>query len=291
MRKTRIALIILLLLLLVVGVGAYAYWYRPQAVVQRAIAQLGKTNTAHYQAKVTFESSPAAGQGQTDNGSVEVDLDGAYERAVQGKDSITANAQLLSKAEGIAVTTEGEARLIGDKVYFLIKTTPSTLPALVALRGQWIELPRNDGAGSDEAKSLPITFANVSWPKREKIDSAGVSVYQANAAPDTIIRLMDELAGVLGTSLTSEQINSLRQSISQMKEIPVSIAVTPWRNELKQIKIALPGTSTSSVQAILTFKDRNKPVSIEKPEKAMTLEQLRASMQSPSPTPSPAPQQ
>ena len=283
MSKLRSVLIISVLILLIVA--GYFWWYRPSAVVRRAIGQLEQTKSTGFQVNIVLADTSA----ETAGGGIEVTLDGVYDGTSQGKDSIASDVLLSTRADGVSVNTEGEARLIGDQLFFLIRQVPSSFPVLDTLRGQWVKLPRGGEAEERSPEPRVLSFSGTKRIGKTEVNGTNATQYQAMASPDTAVYLMDSLARVLGTGLSDQQADELRTSLMQTSEVPLTVAVTPWGSEIKQIGTSLSAQGGSMMQFVLTLQDRNKPVSIVEPENAVTLEQLSQS-QDQEPVPEQAPQ-
>lgn len=275
MNKGIIAIIIAALVILIGG----SVWYtqRPSRAVEAAVEQLAAAKTANYRLQLQLENVAASQQLLGEQGSVEFTAVGAFAREENnGQDSparsaLQADIVLLTKTESVSVAVEGEVRFVGNKLYFHITKLPPLYALLNQLKGQWFEIPR----GEEMATPPPVTdedhFQAIKRVGRETIDGESAVKYEAVAKEAAVVGMMDSVAEVLATRLTAQQLGSLRQSVDEAGEVPVELWISPWSNELRQLRanVTVPGGNT--MHFTLNITDTGAPVTITVPESATPL--------------------
>lgn len=274
MKKGLIVAIILLFVLVLAG-----FWrYRPNAVVARAADKLAAAKTAAFRSQVVIKSQTAQGQANE----TQIKLDGAYDKSnVQGSMPYLQTAFNGDiKTTGMTLNVAGEARLL-DQAYIHIAQAPPLLPAIAQLQGKWIALPRNE-APAITAPADQKLFEDVDWKGIGGVDGRITLHYRAKATAAAITGLLDNIAAIIGTSLTQEQLKNIADSVTQAGNVPLDVWVSPFTNQIKKIAAEILLPNNSSFALTLSFSNENKLVSIEKPEGAVLLQQLS---QTPSPEP------
>ncbi len=265
------------------------FWQRPIKVISDAFASLADADTQQFSAAVLLENATATTQLLGEQGQVELNIDGSFARQDDKRDSLTMTVALTSKTESVSVQIEGEMRFIDEHAYILIKKAPQAVPLLAQLKGTWIRLPRGGQQTAPKVETNDQLFANIARQRRERIADATTNKYQATATTTAVLRLLDGIADLLGTRLTEEQIVGIRQSLAEVKEVPVELWITPLTHELKQLHTTFTVSGGNTVSFTLALNDRNEPIDMAVPEGAVTLEEmLRAAI--PQPTPQPTPQ-
>lgn len=259
---------------LIIAGAAVAYANRPAAAVERAFTNLAKATTADFSTQINIGNSTATSALLGEEGSIDLVLDGVWAEQA-GPDALSTKVTFTTQTESVSIKIKGEVRLVDDKLYFLITNTPPAFPALVQLKGQWLAIDR--GASQGEAASALLTadkFSRIDRVGVEKIGDEPSVHYAATATDEAIIGLMDNLAGILGTSLSADQISQIRDSVSQVKTVPLDIWIKRWGSDIRQLKatIAVPGGN--SVQFTLRFNQLNQEVSITAPSGAKSLQEL-----------------
>lgn len=260
-------------LIVVVAVVVFVlFWIRPKKVVQDSLDNLAKSKTQVFNA-VIFVSNPQASIDILgEQASVELTVDGVFRREDSARDSIDAVVKLTTKTETASMLIEVNTRFIGEQAYFQILRAPPTFPALVELKGQWIELPRGTQKEVSELSGSSEVFLEVEAGEEREVDGVKVKTYKTVATAAAVVRMLDSVASILGTHLSAEQIGNIQQGIADAETLPVELAITPWSREIRQIRSSttVPG-SDNNMSIEFTFKDRNKPVEIIVPENAQTL--------------------
>ncbi len=279
-------LIIFTVIITAAILAAVWWWRRPERVVTAAVVKLADAKTQRFTADLTIANSGAAQQVLGQPATVVMRLNGAFARRESERDALTADVELVTETEGITLRVEGTTRFIGDKAYVHITTAPATFPLLAQLKDQWIELPRGGQSNDNSAASGDELFSTVDRGSRTKIAGDWVTVYNANATGQAVIRLLDGIADVLGTRLTAEQIDGIRQAVAADATVPVEVWATPWTHELRRLSASLPVPNQTTISFVLTLAERNQAQDIAVPANAQTLEGIVAGLQS---SPSPAP--
>ena len=262
-------------ILAAVLIGAVFVWNRPKLVVADAIRQLAEAETAHFSTTLSLGNTEATKQILSEEGAVTLELNGIFARQEDAQDNLQAEVALTTKTESISIGAEGEFRFIGDKTYMYIKKAPKVFPILSQVKGNWIELPRGGTTAQDDTvPSDEVLFTSVKRGGSEEINGERTTRYQVIASSAAVVRLMDGIAQVLGTSLTQDQIDNLRSSFAGVDKVPLQIWVKPLTHQLRQLKtsIAVPGGNT--IDFTLQVSDLNRKVSITTPENPQTFEEL-----------------
>ncbi|MDP3997850.1 MAG: hypothetical protein Q8P73_05120 [bacterium] len=287
MRKTRFML--LLVVIAAAFAATYYFYFRPDVVARRAVSKLSDVKTAAFTSQLTLNNDTATQNLIGEPGTVEINLDGVFDRG-QNPSSVNTNFDVNIKSESVSVQIAGQLELIGDQLYFIINKTPSIFPSLVAIKGQWLSIPRGNATTPPANSATGDLFTQVKPDGSEKISGTSTARYQTIATTDAVIQMMDGIANTLGTQLTDAQINSIRDSVTSAGNIPVELWITPWSNDLKQISATLNVPGGNTTQFTLTFKNTNQLVSINPPESATPLNQLASPSPAPDqPTPEPSP--
>jgi len=269
----KLMLLVVVVLVLAAG-GAVLYINRPSAVAERALATLAKATTADFSARLNVANSTSTQQLLGEEGTVDIGLQGQWKRE-DGPDSVATHVALTTQTPSVSVKIEGEVRLIADKIYWQITTTPQAFPALVRLKDQWVMIGRDEAPKREAAadRQKPV-LADVRRVGVESIGGVSTVHYKAVASEQTMIAFMDGLAEVLGTSLSQAQIDQIKTSVAKVQSVPLDIWVPQWGNEPKQLRVSLAVPDGNTVQFTLTFDSLNKPVKIAAPAGAKTLQEI-----------------
>jgi hypothetical protein len=296
-RAQRSAALAAALIVLLAAGGALWWRQRPAAVAEDALTKLGTARTQRFNAALTIDNTSASAGQLAQAAQVQLLLDGEFQRQEEERDSLSAKVQLATETEGLAIRIEGDTRFIGDKAYVRIATAPQTFPVLVQLKDKWVELPRGGAGEQGAAPTEGLLFMEVEKTGSETVDDRRVSVYSAQATSAAVVRLLDNIADILGTRLTAEQIAGIQQGITGVETVPLTLKVTPWSHELIELSttLAIPGSNT--VSFTLKPRDRNEALTITPPDGAVTLENAVAGLETsaapvapaPAPTAAPAP--
>lgn len=248
-----------------VAVGTYAAIQRPHRVVESAVEKLATAQTQRFNAQISLGKTPAADallllKEATD---VTVTLDGSFDRRGDARDSLVSDITMSAQSDSVTLEIAGELRFIDDQVYLFVKKAPAAIPLLAKLKDQWAQLPRGEVSQAAAASEDKPLFAEVKRVEAGK--------YQAVATEAEIVSFMNHLAQILGTQLTDQQVEQLRQNIASVASLPVQLQVTPWSHELERLEVPLPG---SGVKYTISFSDRNKPVNHEIPEGARPIREI-----------------
>lgn len=262
-------------------VGLYTYTQRPSRVVSNAISKLGQAETQHFRAEIALDQTPAAQALLKEATNLTITLDGSFdrkgaERAAegeprQGRDSLVTHIAVNAKSDSVSLDINGELRLIGDKAYLLVKTAPAAVPVLAALKDKWVELPRGGQVAAAVAAPQHPLFQEVKRLGREQVDGRSAVKYETIATEQGVVSLMNNIAGMLGTELTDDQLGQLRGNLSGIQNLPITLWISPVQHELLKLEAALPN---SGVRYTLTFSDRNQSVDHTVPEGAKPVSEV-----------------
>lgn len=279
-------LIIFIVIIATALLATVWWWRRPERVLTAAVVKLASAKTQRFTADLSIANSGVAEQLLGQQATVVMRLNGAFARRESERDALTADVQLVTETEGITLRIEGATRFVGEKAYVRITKAPATFPLLEQLKDKWIELPRGGQSPASSASSDGDLFTIIEKGGRTKIEGHSTTVYNAQATSQAVIRLLDGIADVLGTRLTAEQIDGVRQSVAADATVPVELWATPWTHELRRLSASLQVPNQNNISFVLTLADRNRSQDIAAPENAQTLEGIVAGLQS-SPTPAP----
>lgn len=261
----------------VVGIVAVAgalatYTQRPVNIIGKALTNLSQAATADFLLQLTLENAEATQQVLGERGAIELTVDGKYAKATDTPSQLDGQVVLLTRSESLSVSVELDTRFLDDTVYVYIKKSPPTFSALNALKGQWIEFPRG-GVGGEAPKPAASPnqfFTSVKRVGVQELKGEPVVVYQAVAQEAAVVQMMDAMANILGTRLTSDQIANLRDSVAKAGDVPVEFKIKRWTSELKQLSTRLNVPGGNQVQFTLTINDTNIPIQIEAPPDAVS---------------------
>ena len=263
---------ILIIIVAVVAVAFLIFWIRPKAVVQSAFNKLANSDTQSFGAIVSISNPQAAMDILGEKSSIELDVKGKFKREKTGRDSIDAVVKLTTNSESITMLTEVNIKFVGEQSYFQVVKAPPTFPALVQLKGEWIEIARGTQRDVSELPIAGEIFLEVKSGDKREVNGDNTKVYQAKATSAAVIHMLDNIASILGTHLSTEQIKGIQEGIASAESMPVELAITPWSREIRQIKSSTVVPDSNNTMSIeFTFADRNEVVEIEAPSNAQTL--------------------
>lgn len=267
----RLGYIVLAIALLVI-IGSLSYWMWPSRVVNVATTKLAQARSHRFSTVIELENSETTSQVLGEQGTVEIKLDGAFERKENQPDSLASDIVLAIKTESVSLQLEGEMRFIEDKAYLLVEKAPAALPGLAQLKGQWIELPRGGNeSASEDARGSSQLFTDIQTSGRGKVAGVRTTQYEMTATDTAIVNMMDNVAGLLGTTLTADQITNIQQNATQIEHVPVTMEISFFSQEIRQLSTVLDMPTGNKIQISLTLTDRNQPVDIEVPSDAVPL--------------------
>lgn len=270
MRKGVFAGLVVALALLIM-VGMYAYARQPSRAVSNAVSKLASARTQHFHAVIALEKNPAIQSLVAEATSMTVTLDGSWKREPDSATSLVSDITMNTKSEAITLEMGGQLRLIGDKAYLLVAKAPAAVLMLAKLKDQWAELPRGNAPQNPAPSASGPLFQDVKSGRREKIDGQTTIKYETHVTEQGMIRFMDNLASILGTRLTDQQIENLRANLKNVDSLPVTLWVTPWSQELVQLEVQVP---ESAVRYTISFSGRNRAVSHEIPPDARPIRDI-----------------
>lgn len=261
-RRRQIGLAIALLVAGGLATALYIY-QRPRAVAESAVHNLATRSNQKFKANLQLENSPATQAALKEKGAIEVHLAGSFNRT-DTRPSVASTVEITVKTESVSLQLSGEARLIQDNVYLLINKTPPIWPAIQALKGQWVKMPR--GGHADTGSTTP------SGPIFHNVKRSGNNQYQAEVTQAGVVRFMNALAEILGTELSDQQLNELRRGIGQLEQLPVTLTITPFTHRLERLETTIAPPNGNNVHLVLEFEPVTTVAAITEPEGATTLE-------------------
>lgn len=269
---------------LVILAGLFWQYQRPERLVTTAVSKLVDAQSQKFAATIELGNAPATQALLGEAGTINLTLNGSYDRPEEKRPSLETTIVVLAKTDSVSMQLEGELRLIEDKAYLFVKTAPQRIPALAQLRGKWVELPRGNASEAPASELSGPLFANVKRAGRETINKQSTSKLTGEATSTAIVRFLEGVAEIVGTSLTNEQLASLQSSLTSKETVPVTLWVAPWSRQLRQVSLALQGPNNQRTSYTIQFSDPNQKTTITVPEGAQT---LNAALQLPSGTPAP----
>lgn len=253
----KVFYVVLAALVILALIGVYVYTQRPSRVVSNAVSKLAQTETSRFRAEIALDQAQAAQALLKEATGLMITLNGSFDRKGAQRDSLASDITINAKSDSVSLDLNGELRLHGDQAYLLVKTAPSAIPVLAALKDKWVELPRGGQVAAAATSPEGPLFQEVKRAGREAINGQAVVKYETIATEQGVLALMNNIAGMLGTALTDDQIGQLRTNLSGIQNLPVTLWITPLSHELVQLQAELPN---GAVHYTLTFFDRNQPV-------------------------------
>lgn len=244
-------------------VAAFYIYQRPTAVAERALHTLATTPNQKFTADLQLENSLATQATLKEKGTIEVHVNGTYSRA-NARPALASSIDVTIKTESVSLQLGGETRLLDDKLYLLISKVPPLWPAIQTLKSTWVELPR--GGHSQPVNNLPNSQVFMS------VKRTGHNQYQAEVTQAGIVRFMNALAEILGTTLSNQQLDELRRGIGQFEHLPVTLTITPLSHQLQQIETTIRPASGNNMHFVLHVEPLKHAPHITAPDGAVSLE-------------------
>ena len=281
-----IVLIVAIITLLTISWFALA---RPQTAVRRALDHITTAQTADFVATLEVSDFALVQQLAQEPGDLTLMFDGAFDRTDPDNTLVSTQVTITSQTDSLSVDLKGETRLLADKVYFYLDTVPPFFTNLTPFKGRWFSFPRGQSQAtansdtnshnddSEQTNSTPaVTITNATKVGRDTVNNTSTVKYTATISPEGIISLSDTIGRILGTQLSTDQIKQLQANIADVEAIPVTIWVTSWSHQLKQLEATLqtPQSDSRTTFAII-INDTNQSVEITAPEEAIALDQLQ----------------
>lgn len=257
---------------LVLGAAALLFYFqRPAAVVNRSLRNVGTLASADFTTTLELANNQVTEQTLGERGTLEVMIDGVYQRHTDTPDTLSADVTLTTKTESVSVQIEGEVRLIEDQAYLHITRAPAALPIVPQLKGKWFSLPRRSEATTvTDQDEPPVLVENVARVGREKVGDTSTVKYTAAATPEAVINFMDVIADILGTSLTDQQITEIRQGVTAGSSVPLEVWVEAG-SRLKQLSATLDLANGNVTRLTVRINERNNDVDVPKPSDVQSL--------------------
>ena len=267
-------IIFLIILFAVLSGSAFAY-FRPQAVLDRALENAAETHYGKYTAVLGLDNTSATEQLLGEPATLEFIADGTFDRSPGKRSSVSTQLAVTAKTDTLSLRMIGEARLIGDEAYINLVQVPSALTALAPFKGRWISLNRG---GTQDTPNITQNeqeiFTSVNYAGRETLNNESVVKYTADATPESAVRMFDQVASILGTNLTSEQTVSLRQNLATMEDVSVQLWVNPLKSQLRRISAHATAPNGNAISFEVGLIPLQTAPSIATPENAVTWEQI-----------------
>ena len=264
----------LITLLVVAAIaGVYFYTQQPARAVTNAVQKLGTAETQQFTATVDLGTSTATQQLLGEPANVTIKLTGSFDRRGEERDSLISDIDITASTESVTVKITGEVRFIDDQAFIFVAKAPAVIPILSKLKGQWVALPRG---GSAEVSDIEIDgplFTKVSRDGREKVTGKSTVKYETVATEHALISILSHIAQLLGSSLTSEQINNMSANLQNIEQLPISLWITPWGHDLVQLELILGSPDGEQITYTLAFTERNKSVDHQIPAETITIEE------------------
>jgi hypothetical protein len=270
MTRSRLLSIVAVVVGVAFIIGVWYGLFRPTRVAEKAVENLAATNTAAFKAILELSNNESTEALLGEAGTIELTANGHFDRAVTPRSALAANVNVAIKTDSVTVQSDGEARFIGDKVYVQITKAPAVFPVLAQLKNAWIYFERGGQDNPAAATPQAPLFTSVKRESVETIDGVSTVKYSAKAADTAVIRMMDGLADMFGTSLTADQIANIKKSVAEVEEVPVELWVKRWSSDLRQFRTVLVVPGGNTVNFTVTLTDKNQPVDITVPEGAVT---------------------
>jgi hypothetical protein len=259
---------------IVAAIGGGVLWTRerPQRVVSDAVTSVAAAPAQRFTAVVDLANSPATRAALGEQATVTINLDGVY-RHRQDRPDFQSEVVLVIDSESVSLQLTGEVRFVDDKAYLLITKAPPVFPALAKVKGQWLELPRGGDTASPSTPVAAASFSRITSQGMEERNGVRVRKYEAVATQAAVVQFMNTIAHILGTNLTEQQLNELKQGTAAVEEVPVTLWITPISHKLRalQATLAVPGGNT--VKLTLDLAEPTGTVAIEAPTETTTFQE------------------
>lgn len=265
-KKRRWLFILLILFAFLLIAVALVWYFSPRQTVNDAIAHLAHHDSRDFTATITLSNSAATTNLIGEQAKIILTLDGGYLRQEGSPDTIAADFDLTTETESISIKVDGKTILKDDSVYVLVSKAPPIFPGLAALKGQWIAMVRGSYTNDTQLPPPRELFHTVERIDTTQLNGEKLKIYQAEATPEAILLFMDNVARVLGTRLTNEQIDQYRQGVAGVDKLPVNLAITPWNRELRQINTIFTMPGNNEIMFELRLEDLDPTRQFTAPE-------------------------
>ena len=205
--------------------------------------------------------------------SLDVAFDGVFERT-SPRNSLKTHVLLSTDTESVTMRIEGDIIFLNDDAFIRITKAPPAIPALSQLKNQWIKTNRGGGETNSQLNEDEPLFTNVRHTGRTNLNGRSVSTYEITTSTTAVLHFLDQVADILGTRLTADQIANFRNNVSSAQEIKTTVAASKWTHTLRSINSSITMPGRNSVTFTLNLNDRNKKVDITPPEQAVSLQDI-----------------
>jgi len=279
-------LIIMAATIAMLGAGAVSYfmfWNTPERVLSQMLEK--NVESVHFEGETEI-GRKVLGVGTT----VAVGLNGNLDIKNEAMPLLETALNLKAGQGGINVLSNGELKLVGDKVYFKL----SDLPDLSAfgldfskLEGQWIaqEVPGNQTKELTETQIKEINELTGKTKFFKEIKSIGTNNiqgvltyhYKVKLSKDALYDYVVKTSEISAKNLSGDEKEVLKKSIEQVVGMDVELWV--GKKDKMLYKISLNGNFGSAsgeikLKLALIFSKHNQKVEIAAPKDAKTLDEI-----------------
>lgn len=273
MKKRKLILLFFIVSILII---ASLTWFWPDAnrVVNKAVAKLAQADTQSFSGTVTIFNTETVKDLLGEQASIEIAVDGFFERQSEGWDSLAADVKIATVTESVTMRIAAKIIFISDKAYVKVIKAPPAFPELAQLKDIWIALPRGGDKTLSQLNPDKTLFTNAKRIGKKDIGGKRIASYQAEADQTAILHMMDGVAGLLGTRLSAEQIAGFRDQVKDTDSASVEMAIAPWTGDLRWFATTLYTLNSNQIGLTLTLRNRNQPVDIVAPPGAVSLDDI-----------------
>ncbi len=264
-----IALILIILLVLV----AIYFWQRPSFVVNRSFQKLAYSRTQSFDGHIMLTNLEATQSLIGEGASLNVNFDGVFERT-SPRNSLKTHILISTDTDSVTMRIEGDIIFINEDAFIRITKAPPTIPLLSQFKNQWIKTNRGGEETDSQLKDDELLIKNIRKTGKTEVNDNSVTTYEISTSTTAVLHFLDQIASILGTRLTAEQVNNFKNNVSNAEDIKTTVGVSKWSHSLHLVNtsITMPGGNT--VVFTLHLNNRNKKVDISPPDQARSLEEI-----------------
>jgi hypothetical protein len=277
MKKGKITLFLFIVSILIIAVTSWLLLDSGR-VVSKAVEKLSQAKTQNFSSTITILNTKITEGMLGEQASIEIEISGFFERQPKGWDSLSADVKIATKADSVTMQIEGKAIFIDDKAYIKIIKAPAAFPELVQLKDVWLALPRGGDNTLSQLNSDEINFTNIKRAGKKNIGGQKLTSYQAEADQTAMLHMLDGVAGILGTRLSTEQIVGFREQVKNAGSSNVEMSIAPWTNDLRYFATAISAPNGNQIDIAVTLGKRNQIVDIVAPADAVSLQDIASAV-------------
>jgi len=269
--KKRLYIIIAVPLIIIVAL--LYVWQRPSFVVNRAFEKLSHSRTESFNGHIAITNLQATQSLIGEGASLNINYDGVFERT-SPRNSLKTHILLSTDTDSVTMRIEGDIIFIDNDAFIRISKAPPAIPVLSQLKDQWIKTNRGGGETASQLDENEPLFSNVKETGQADVNNRTVTTYEISTSTTAVLHFLDQVADILGTRLTADQVANFRNNVSSAQEITTTVGVSKWTHTLHSINTSITMPTGNTVTFTLNLNNRNKEVEISPPEQALSLQDI-----------------